>query len=140
MLDIYPFILETIALLQPVLQRIARADSDLGRQARRAEASIALNVAEGMYSRGKNRQARYHNALGSARETLACLEVAAALGYIPVVELETCARFNRIYSKSLPGYSISLLMSACIIPQICNKSSEKSKIIGKFSDLVYGLI
>ena len=37
---------------------------------------IALNLAEGMYSRGNNRQARYHNALGSARETLAGLEVA----------------------------------------------------------------
>jgi four helix bundle protein len=75
---------------------LARADSDLGRQARRAEASIALDVAEGMYSRGKNRQARYHNALGSARETLACLEVAAALGYIAALEPETTARFNRI--------------------------------------------
>jgi hypothetical protein len=32
-----------------------------------------------MYSRGRLREARYHTALGSARETLACLEVAAAL-------------------------------------------------------------
>ncbi|HEY4118602.1 MAG TPA: four helix bundle protein, partial [Byssovorax sp.] len=46
---------------------------------RRAAASVALNTAEGMYSRGKLRQARYHTALGSARETLACLEVARAL-------------------------------------------------------------
>jgi hypothetical protein len=28
-----------------------------------------------MYSRGANRQVRYHSALGSARETLACLEL-----------------------------------------------------------------
>ncbi len=69
MLDIYPFILETIAALRPVAGRIARADADLGRQLRRAQASIALNVAEGAYSRGRNRQARYHTALGSARDT-----------------------------------------------------------------------
>jgi four helix bundle protein len=43
---------------------------------------VALNLAEGMYSRGKNRGARYHNALGSARETLACLEVAVVCGYL----------------------------------------------------------
>lgn len=35
-----------------------------------------------MYSRGQNRQARYHNALGSARETLSCLEVAAVSSYV----------------------------------------------------------
>lgn len=34
-----------------------------------------------MYSRGLNRNARYHNALGSARETLSCLEVAVVFGY-----------------------------------------------------------
>ncbi len=69
MLDIYPFILETIAALRPVARRIARADADLGRQLRRAQASIALNVAEGAYSRGRNRQARYHTALGKTFES-----------------------------------------------------------------------
>ena len=69
MLEIYPFILETITLLRPVTVRITRADSDLGRQLRRATSSSALNVAEGRYSRGRNKQARYHTALGSARET-----------------------------------------------------------------------
>jgi len=43
---------------------------------------VALNIAEGMYSRGKNRAARYHSALGSARETLACLEVAVVCNYV----------------------------------------------------------
>ncbi|HVY31523.1 MAG TPA: four helix bundle protein [Polyangiaceae bacterium] len=57
-------------------------DRDLGRQLRRASSSIALNLGEGMYSRGQNRQARYHTALGSARETLSCLEVAAVSSYV----------------------------------------------------------
>ena len=35
-----------------------------------------------MYSRGRNRNARYHSALGSARETLACLEVAEVSSHI----------------------------------------------------------
>ena len=43
---------------------------------------MALNLAEGMYSRGGNRAARYHNALGSARETRACLEVAVVCSYV----------------------------------------------------------
>lgn len=84
MLRIYPVILDTLTALRPELDRIERRDSDLGRQLRRAAASVALNVAEGMYSRGRNRAARYHSALGSARETLACLEVAHALYAMPV--------------------------------------------------------
>jgi four helix bundle protein len=96
MLDIYPFILETIGWLKPVTERIARADADLGRQCRRAQQSTALNVAEGMYSRGRNRQARYHTALGSAREALACFEVALALGYTTAIDAETKVRFDRI--------------------------------------------
>ena len=96
MLDIYPFIIQTIAELRPFSARISRADSNLASQLRRAQTSIALNVAEGMYSRGRNRQKHYHVALGSARETLACLEVAVALGYTRSLEPHLEARFNRI--------------------------------------------
>ena len=74
MLRIYPVVLEVLRQLQPALKRIEVKDKDLARQLRRCSSSIALNLAEGMYSRGRNRQARYHTALGSARETLACLE------------------------------------------------------------------
>jgi four helix bundle protein len=82
LLNIYPFILETLSVLQPLAIQIAKSDPDLARQLRRASSSVALNVAEGSYSRGKNRSCLYHNALGSARESLACLEVAHAMGYI----------------------------------------------------------
>ena len=63
---------------------------------RRAATSIALNVAEGMYSRGGNQPARYHTALGSARETMACLEVAAALGYVAKTDPTMMKTLNRI--------------------------------------------
>ena len=79
MLRIYSIVLEVLKQLQPALRRIEVQDRDLGRQLRRASASIALNLGEGMYSRGQNRNARYHTALGSMRETLACIEVAERL-------------------------------------------------------------
>ncbi|HXK20116.1 MAG TPA: four helix bundle protein [Polyangiaceae bacterium] len=88
MLRIYSVVLEVLRQLQPALKRIEVRDKDLGRQLRRCSASVALNLAEGMYSRGRNRHARYHNALGSARETLSCLEIAAACDYVtPDVDL-----------------------------------------------------
>jgi len=83
MLRIYPVVLEVLEKLQPALKRIEAKDRDLARQLRRCSSSVALNLAEGMYSRGQNRNARYHSALGSARETLACLEVAAVCRYAP---------------------------------------------------------
>ncbi len=82
MLRIYHVVLEVLKQLQPALRRIEVRDRDLARQLRRCSSSVALNLAEGMYSRGKNRAARYHNALGSARETLACLEVAVVFSYV----------------------------------------------------------
>ena len=72
--------------LRPVVERIEQRDSDLGRQLRRALASVPLNTAEGAYSRGRNRAARYHNAAGSMREVGAALDVALALGYVDRVE------------------------------------------------------
>lgn len=82
MLRIYGVVLEVLKQLQPVLRRIELRDKDLARQLWRCSSSVALNLAEGMYSRGQNRGARYHSALGSARETLGALEVAVACGYV----------------------------------------------------------
>ena len=82
MLRIYGVVLEVVRGVRPVIEEIERRDPDLGRQMRRAVSSVALNVSEGMYSRGKNRGARYNTAMGSMRETLACIEVGVALGYV----------------------------------------------------------
>jgi four helix bundle protein len=96
MLKIYGVILEVVGELRPVIGAIERRDSDLARQMRRATCSVALNTAEGMYSGGKNRNARYHNALGSMRETLACIEVGTALGYITHVDDDLVDRVRKI--------------------------------------------
>ena len=56
--------------------------------------------AAGMYSRGQNRQLRYHTALGSARETLACLELAQrCCAVTPTATL--AAQLNRLISQAL---------------------------------------
>src|SRR5580693_2135602 len=82
MLRIYGVVLEVVAEMRGVIEEIERRDTDLARQMRREMRSVGRNVSEGMYSRGKNRGARYHTAMGSMRETLSCIEVARALGYV----------------------------------------------------------
>ena len=86
MLRIYSTVIEMLRMLRPVIAEIERHDRDLARQLRRACASVALNLSEGCGSHGGTRRERYRNALGSARETGACLDVAAALGYVQYVD------------------------------------------------------
>jgi four helix bundle protein len=96
MLRIYDLSLSVIAMLKPVVGSIERRDSDLGRQMRRALASVALNIAEGSYARGRNRLALYNVALGSAKESRACLDVALALGYVESVDPQVLAGLSSI--------------------------------------------
>ena len=95
-LKIYPVVLELVRKLAPTLPRIRARSASLGDQMERALISIPLNVAEGAYSRGKNRQARYQSAAASAREALACWETAEALGFTAPLEPELAALFNRV--------------------------------------------
>ena len=96
MLRIYETSLSFISKLPPVLAVIERRDSDLGRQLRRAASSIALNIAEGSYARGRNRAALYQVALGSAKESKACLDVARALRYIEGIDPQMLAELSSI--------------------------------------------
>ena len=96
MLRIYPVLLDLIRDLRPLLRQLERTDPDLARQCRKAVTSAPLNVGEGSYSRGRNRKARYHTALGSLREVLACFEVAAALGYLPEIDDQLRRRFDHV--------------------------------------------
>jgi four helix bundle protein len=96
MLRIYTAVIEVLGLLRPVMAQIERHDRDLARQLRRASASVALNISEGSGSRGGTRRERYHNALGSARETGACLDVAEALGYVARVDASVRDRLDHV--------------------------------------------
>ena len=81
-LRIYDVVIEMVRVVGGFARQIEPRDPDLARQLRRASASVPLNMSEGLYSQGRNREARLFNSMGSARETVACLDVAAALGYI----------------------------------------------------------
>jgi four helix bundle protein len=96
MLRIYTTVIEVLRMLRPVIAEIERHDRDLARQLRRASGSIALNVAEGSGSHGGTRTERYRNALGSARETGACLDVADALGYLSGIDASLLDRLGHV--------------------------------------------
>jgi four helix bundle protein len=86
MLRIYTVILQVLRGLRPVVAAIEVHDRDLARQLRRCSTSVALNCSEGSGSHGGTRRERYRNALGSARETGACLDAAMALGYVESID------------------------------------------------------
>ena len=95
-LKIYPVILELVRRLGPVVRQLRGRSSALADQMERALISVPLNVAEGAYSRGKNRQARFQSAAASARETLACLETAEAMGFVGAIDPELASLFHRV--------------------------------------------
>jgi four helix bundle protein len=86
MLRIYTTIVSFLHDLRPLVAQIELHDRDLARQLRRAASSIALNASEGSGCNGGTRRDRYRNALGSVRETGACLDVALAFGYVDDVD------------------------------------------------------
>ena len=93
---IYDTILEVLRELKPVVAAIEAHDRDLARQLRRAATSIALNASEGSGSHGGTRRERYRNALGSARETGACLDAALALGYVEAIDASLLDRLDHV--------------------------------------------
>ena len=96
MLRIQTVAMECCAEVGRIAEVVARRDGALADQLRRAMASVALNMAEGSGSQGRNRTARYFNALGSAREVGTALEVAQAFGYVRGVDAQLVERLDRI--------------------------------------------
>ena len=96
MLRVYEDALVVLRLLKPTMAEIGRHDSNLARQLRRCGASMVLNIAEGSYARMGNQKALFAVALGSAKETRACVDVAVALGYVSGVAADVEARLERI--------------------------------------------
>ncbi|MBK8939672.1 MAG: four helix bundle protein [Polyangiaceae bacterium] len=95
MLRVYSDYLAVLRDMRSVLHALETRDIDLARQLRRAAASVALNMAEGSGNAGGTRRQRYLSALGSAREVVAGLQVAEALGYV-TVEAALMARLDRV--------------------------------------------
>ena len=91
---IYDKSLDVVRSVVKLSRRVQEQDGDLARQMRRACISVPLNLQEGLYSQGGNRIARFHTAMGSARETMACLHVSVAAAYL--VQAEVDADLERI--------------------------------------------
>ena len=85
---IYEVSLDLVASACRLSRKVQQHDSDLARQMRRAVVSVPLNMQEGLYSQGGNRAARFHNAMGSARETMAALHVSVRAEYLLQAEVE----------------------------------------------------
>ncbi len=96
MLRAYQDMLDAVRAMRGVVFVIDKRDPDLARQLRRAASSVVLNVAEGSGSFGRVRTVRYRTALGSARETLACLQTAEAFGYVGTVPQGVIDAMNRV--------------------------------------------
>jgi four helix bundle protein len=96
MLRIHDVMLDAITTMLPMVRAIERQDRDLASQLRRAASSVVLNVAEGSGSFGGTRTQRYRTALGSARETMACLRVAERFGYVEAMPAALVAMMNRV--------------------------------------------
>ena len=96
MMRIYDTMIEVLVGLRPVVVAIEGHDRDLARQLRRAASSVALNLGEGSGSHGGTRRERYRNALGSARETGSCLDVAVACGYVGSVDAGLLDRLDKV--------------------------------------------
>ena len=96
MLRIYPVCIEMVREVRTYADQIARFDADLARQLKRSSISVVLNLAEGAGARGGRRRNSYDIALGEARETLAGLEVAEAVGYVRGLEAPLRRQFDHI--------------------------------------------
>jgi len=96
MLRIYPVSLEMVAEVRKLADVIGRFDRDQARQLKRSSVSVVLNIAEGSGARAGSRRQRYCDALGSARETVANLEAAQAVGYLGSIDPALRNRFDWI--------------------------------------------
>ena len=96
MLRIYETARQALRGVGQLAEQVAKHDPDLARQMRRAGTSFVLNIREGSQSQGRNRNARYWNAAGSANEVLGCIDCAEALGYVAEGNTELRANLGAV--------------------------------------------
>jgi four helix bundle protein len=78
----YEVSVELVSQLRPLVEVVAKHDSNLADQIKRAATSVVLNLSEGARRARGNQQRAYEIAHGEARELLGALDCAAAWGYV----------------------------------------------------------
>jgi len=96
MLRIYSVALDISRDAARIAKQIEKHDTSLANQLRRCASSVPLNLREGSGSFGGNRKLRYHSALGSAGEALACYDTAEAMGYVDLIGSEPRRRLDHV--------------------------------------------
>jgi four helix bundle protein len=86
-MKIYSKVIAMVKSVCALSRKVQQHDPDLARQMRRACMSVALNMLEGWHARAGNRVARFGIAMSEARETVGCLDVSAAVGYLTDAEI-----------------------------------------------------
>ena len=79
-------------VVREVVPVVARFDSRLADQMRRAVIGVPLSLGEGSTARGKNRPAKFQIALGELREAHTAVRVAEACGYVELSQVEAVLR------------------------------------------------
>lgn len=89
MMRIYKLALELVASVCRLAdEEVKRRDPNLASQMKRAVVSVPLNMQEGLYGRGGTRVVRLHDSMGSAKETMACLDVCVAARYLKQPQID----------------------------------------------------
>ena len=96
MLRIYPVVLEWVAAVRPMVDRVKRHDRHLADQLVRSTTSVVLNLAEGMGGVGNAKTNHYRIALREMRESVAGIELAQRLRYVRPLDDDAAARQHRI--------------------------------------------
>ena len=86
-MKIYLVALAMVKSVYALSRKVQRHDPDLARQMKKASSSVVLNMAEGWHSRGGNRTVRFESSMTEARETVSCLDVSVAVGYLSTHEV-----------------------------------------------------
>ena len=98
MLRVYDDVLQIIREVAPLVVRLRARNANLADELERALTSVPLRIAEGSYSRGKNRAAHYHGGAGSMQEAIAAFDTAAAWNWHGDLDSTLRDRMQRVVS------------------------------------------
>ena len=91
-LRVYNDSIELVEECSGIKERLAKRNEPLAMQLDRCAPSVAQDIAEGEWRTGGHARERFETAMGSARETKACLDIAVAMRLMTKTEVERAWR------------------------------------------------